>query len=215
MKFDSNIRFSRQSAWHENCSFPPATGDKRMRRKEFLKRTVQMGLAAGSLALLPDVALARPAGQEQKPEKEVQDRLKRFKEAWVTTIMENMEKQLDPKEQIELMESCGRSCAQRSGSIIKLAESCRGDVGKLVTSLAGFLGKEGSYLEGNVVHLSFPKCYCELVADGPERLPEIYCHCSEGWIKEMFETAAQKKIQVQTLQTVKRGGPSCKFLVTV
>jgi predicted hydrocarbon binding protein len=186
-----------------------------MERKEFLKRSVQLGLAAGSLGLLRDMGSARPDGQEQKAEKDVQEKLKKFKEAWVISLMQNMEKQLDPKERIELMESCGRSCARRSGSLIKLAESCQGDVGKLVASLAGFLGKEGSALEGNVIHLSFPKCYCELVADGPERLPEIYCHCSEGWIKEMFETAAQKKVQVQTLQTVKRGAPSCKFLITV
>ncbi|HEX9903097.1 MAG TPA: DUF6144 family protein [Acidobacteriota bacterium] len=185
-----------------------------MRRKEFLKRTVRMGLAAGSLALLPDIASARPAGQGQKSEKDVQEELKKFKEAWVTTLMQNMEKQLEPKERTELMEACGRACARR-GPLIRLAESCRGDIGKLVTSLAGFLGKEGSTLEGNVVHLSYPKCFCELVADGPERLPEIYCHCSEGWIKEMFETAAQKKVQVQTLQTVKRGASSCKFLITV
>jgi predicted hydrocarbon binding protein len=99
--------------------------------------------------------------------------------------------------------------------MIKLAESCRGDVGKLVAKFAEFLGKEENYLRDNVVHLSYPKCLCELVADGPERLPEAYCHCSEGWVKEMFETAARKKVQVQTLQTVKRGAPSCKFLITV
>jgi len=185
-----------------------------MKRKEFLKRTVQMGMAAGSLALLPNAALPRPAGQSQEQKKAAQEEFKKkFKDAWVATLMENMEKQLAPEEQVGLMEACGRACARR-GPLVKLADSCRGDVGKLVEGMAGFLGKEGCFLEGNVVHLSYPKCFCELVADGPERLPEVYCHCSEGWIKEMFETAAQKNVQVQTLQTVKRGASSCKFLIT-
>jgi len=184
-----------------------------MKRKEFLKRTVRMGLAAGSLAWLPKLPGAPAAGQ--KNEKEAQAELKKFKEEWVTTLMQNMETQLEPAKRIDLMEACGRACARRNGSFLKLAESCQGDVGKLVAKFAEFLGKEGSTLEGNVVHLSYPKCFCELVADGPERLPEVYCHCSEGWIKEIFETAAMKKVKVQTLQTVKRGAPSCKFLITV
>jgi len=184
-----------------------------MKRKEFLKRTVQMGLAAGSLVWLPNLPAAPAAGQ--KNEKEAQAELKKFKEEWVTTLMQNMETQLEPAKRIDLMEACGRACARRNGSFLKLAESCQEDVGKLVAKFAEFLGKEENYLQDGVVHLSYPKCYCELVADGPERLPEVYCHCSEGWIKEIFETAARKKVKVQTLQTVKRGAPSCKFLVTV
>ncbi len=81
-------------------------------------------------------------------------------------------------------------------------------------TLAGLLG-DGCRQDGRVIHLAYPKCYCEIVADGPARLPDVYCHCSAGWIKEMFETAAQRNVRVETLQTIKRGAGSCRFLITI
>ena len=138
---------------------------------------------------------------------------KKFKEAWISSLMRAMEEQLGEQARSQLMESCGRACAGRS-SVMKTARACKGDVGKLVKVLAGLLG-EGTTLSGNIVQLTYPKCYCELVADGPDRLPDVYCHCSEGWVKEIFETAAQKKVRVETLQTIKRGAGSCRFRITL
>jgi hypothetical protein len=129
-----------------------------------------------------------------------------FKEAWIRTLMENLGSGLDEATRTQLMESCGRACAQRS-SVMRTARSCRGDVASLVKGLAGILGG-GCRQEGNVVHLEYPKCYCDMVADGPARLPRVYCCCSAGWIAEAFKTAAQKKVHVETLQSIKRGAAS-------
>ncbi len=63
--------------------------------------------------------------------------------------------------------------------------------------------------------LTYSQCNCELVADGPDRLPDMYCACSAGWIKEMFETVTGKTVQVERHQTVKTGADSCKFTVRV
>lgn len=101
-----------------------------------------------------------------------------FKEAWIDTLMQNLEVGLDESTRIHLMESCGRDCARRS-SVMKTARSCRGGVAKLVKTLAGYLG-EGCRQEGGTIHLEYPKCYCKMVADGPARLPDAYCHRSAG-----------------------------------
>lgn len=183
-------------------------GTEVMNRKRFVIEVLQCGLAAGAAAVFPCTA----AGAQTK-EEDRQDVAKKFKEAWITTLMESMEEQIGIGARSQLMESCGRACARRS-SVMKTAQSCKGDVGKLVRTLAGFLG-EGNRMSGSIVELRYPKCYCELVADGPARLPDLYCHCSEGWIKEMFETAAQKKVRVEVLQTVKRGADSCRFRITI
>jgi predicted hydrocarbon binding protein len=179
-----------------------------MNRKQFLHGTLQWGLAAETAALFPFTGGKPQMAQEDQRSKEL-----RFRDAWVATLMQVMEKDLDEPVRSGLMESCGRSCARRS-PMMKTAQSCKGDVGKLVKALAGILG-EGSTMTGNIIQLRYPKCYCELVADGPDRLPDVYCHCSEGWVKEMFETAAQKEVQVETIQTIKRGADSCKFRITI
>jgi len=149
----------------------------------------------------------------EKPAKKPKTHEQLFKESWILALMKNMEEQLDERTRTKLMETCGRNCARRGA--ISMAESSKGNVGNLVQSLAKFLGKENCYQEGNVVHLAYQKCYCELVAEGPEKLPDTYCHCSQGWLLEIFETAAQKPVKVEILQTIKRGAPTCKFLVRI
>jgi predicted hydrocarbon binding protein len=179
-----------------------------MKRKDFLTGSGILALAAGGF-----FRPAKGAGRRQTaPDREAE--MKKFRETWLATLMSNLEAQFDVKTRTAFMESCGRACARRS-SVFGVAASSKGDPVKLVQTLAKFLGKDNAVLEGKVVRLTYPKCYCEMVADGPARLPDVYCCCSQGWIKEMFETAAGKPVKVQTLQTVKRGADSCKFVITL
>ncbi len=181
-----------------------------MKRVEFLKKTLQMGLAAGGMFMFNGSKTLAQSGKGKSGQKP-KDPHQKFKENWIKSLMENLKQQFDEKTRIKLMESCGRDCARRGA--IRLAESCKGNVKKMVEILAKDLGKENNYIEGNVVHLEWNKCLCELVAEGPDRLPETYCYCSQGWILEMFETAADKSVEVELLQSVKRGAASCKFIV--
>jgi predicted hydrocarbon binding protein len=181
-----------------------------MKRKEFLKKVFQAGLAS-TILLLFERRTMMAKSQEKKPQRKPKDKNQAFKEAWIAALMTNMDEQFDEKARAKLMESCGRDCARRGA--IRMAQSARGDVRKLVQSLSNILGKKNCFMDGNVVHLGYDKCYCELVAEGPERLSDTYCNCSRGWVLEMFETAAQKPVQVELLQTIKRGAPSCRFLV--
>lgn len=182
-----------------------------MKRKEFIKKTIQMGLATGSMMLVKGKKAQAQPSEKKEENQEPKDRHQRFKEEWLKSLLKQMDEQFDEKTRVKLMEALGRDCARRSA--IRMAKASKGDVGKLVDSLANFLGKENSRMEGKVVHLGYSKCLCELVADGPERLSDTYCFCSKGWVLEMFETAAQKPVKVELLQTIKRGAPSCKFLI--
>ena len=64
-----------------------------------------------------------------------------------------------------------------------------------------------------MLHVVYPRCFCHLVAKGPERLPDIYCLCSRGWLKEMFETVLGELVEVDLLDSVKRGADQCGFTV--
>lgn len=180
-----------------------------MDRAEFLACTTKLALAAGGLA----TAQALPAAAQQ-PETARQAAAQRFREAWVDTLMQQMEAGLDEKSRVAVMEACGRACARRS-SVTRLAASANGDVGAFVAKLGGNPGGPSVRLEGGVVHLSYPRCFCEMVAEGPARLPDLYCRCSEGWVKEVFETAVRKAVTVQTLQTIRRGADSCRFTIAI
>jgi hypothetical protein len=181
-----------------------------LKRKEFIKKTMGLGLGSGSMLLLGGTrAMVKSASQ--KSGSQSKDRSQKFKEAWVTTLMKNLDGQFDEKTRARLMEACGRDCARRGS--IKMAEACEGNIAKLVKSLAKILGDENCSIKDNVIHLGYDKCYCELVADGPERLSDTYCNCSKGWVLEMFETAARRPVKVEVLQTIKRGAASCRFLI--
>ncbi len=179
-----------------------------MDRKDFIK---SLGMASGCMLLFNQRGVAAggyPAASNSGDE----GMQNKFFEHWIVSLMENLEEHLEPDELKTLLEDCGRDCAHRS-SVHELAESCNGDVDILITGLATFLGQKNCYRENDTVTLKYPKCYCELVDKGPEKLPGSYCLCSRGWVVEMFETAAKKPVQVELLKSVKRGDPHCEFTV--
>jgi predicted hydrocarbon binding protein len=133
------------------------------------------------------------------------------KNEWIITFMKNLNAHCDEETRTQLMLSCGRDCARHAS--ITLAETSKGDVDKFISKLAKIIGKENCYRESDSVHLTYNKCLCKMVSKEPEKLSDTYCICSKGWLLEMFETAAQKPVQVEILQTIKRGHPSCKFIV--
>ena len=177
-----------------------------MKRKEFLKKAA-CGLAGGA-AILKTPARSQDAPEKKKTPGEA------FKEAWVATLMENMDKDVEPATRETLMNDCGRACARRGGST-KMAEKVRGDLAGFVKAFGDMTDKNLWGIEGDVVRVGYPKCYCELVAEGPERLPDSYCLCSAGWLLEMFGIVVGKPVKVDVVQTIKRGAPDCRFIVHI
>ncbi len=138
----------------------------------------------------------------------------RFRQAWVKALIETMDAQLDGPEKIKLLESCGRACAQR-GSLPSLRQAANGDVDALVKALEAHVGAGNVRRDGNLIHLRYAKCYCPLVADGPERLPDSYCNCSRGWVLEVFGAITGKPVTVDLISSIRRGGPDCRFEIRI
>ena len=176
-----------------------------MDRKTFFKKSIQMGLASGSMVLFNG-----KASHSQTQNAQV-DHEQKFKEDWVTALMENLEEQFDEGTRIKLMETCGRGCAKRGA--IQIAESCKGDVEKMMRTLSGIPDLEIERNDNQSIRVTYKKCFCELVGKGPDRLPNTYCECSRGWLLQIFETAAEKSVDVEIVQTIKRGGSCCEFIV--
>lgn len=130
---------------------------------------------------------------------------------WVKNLIDSIDAHLDEETKRRVMESCGRACAR--GGAVDAAKACQGDLDKMLSTLKRWIGEENVRKDGKVVYVVYDKCLCHLVADGPPRLPDTYCYCSRGWLKEMFETVAGKPVDVDLTESIKRGGEKCRFTI--
>ncbi len=171
-----------------------------MKRKEFI---------TGAFVVLGDHASAFCAGPAT-PEPEA--RRQKFQQAWIVSLIENLDSQVDEAARTKLMESCGRACARR-GSLAPVARASKGNLDKLLEAWTAALGEKNVRRDGDVVQLSYTKCLCPLVAAGPATLSKTYCNCSRGYVLEIFEAAAGKPVTVELTHSIKWGDPACRFLV--
>jgi predicted hydrocarbon binding protein len=175
-----------------------------MNRKQFLGAFLCAGAGAGRLQA-GDRAEETGVAPPLTPCEEKVD----FAHGWITRFMESLDAEVPPPDRIALLEARGRSCAR--GGAVAAAKQCEGDVDKLVSTIAGWSGASEMRREGNRVRVAFTRCACPMVAEVKAPLSPTYCHCSVGWIKEMFETVSGGPVTVEVLETVKRGGTACRF----
>jgi predicted hydrocarbon binding protein len=148
---------------------------------------------------------SRPfAGDENMKDRE-------FTRSWVCALAANIRQELDEKAKMSLMESCGRACARSAST--ESAKACGGDMAKLLSQMGKWVGKSNVRREGDSVHVVYDKCYCRLDDDLSEQLGHMHCYCSRGWLKEMFETVAGTPVNVDLLQSIRRGDAECRFIV--
>ena len=96
---------------------------------------------------------------------------KEFTHKWVENLIDSIDAHLDEETRIALMESCGRACARRGP--VYAARECQGDLDAWLARLAKWHGgEEHVQRHGDVVRLTCTQCLCDLVKDGPERLPD-------------------------------------------
>lgn len=173
-----------------------------MQRKRFVQLTSAL------------VTLGAAKGHAQRPSEKAAERQQRTHDAWIQSLLENLDAHVDEPTRTRMMLSVGRACARRS-SILPQAQAAKGDVDKLVASLTQVLGKDNCRREGSLVHLRYPKCYCPIVGPGPQRLSDTWCNCSRGWVHEVFETLTGKPLKVELTHSIKRGHADCRFVVRV
>jgi hypothetical protein len=57
-------------------------------------------------------------------------------------------------------------------------------------------------------------CGCLLVQNGLVEPSEVWCECSLGWVKAIFEVIFQGPVQVKLASAIGRGDRTCKYMVT-
>jgi hypothetical protein len=193
-----------------------------MERKEFIK---SFTCGCGLMGLAGLTVLGKPstdeisAMAETKPEDGTPCADKyAFAQTYVKRLMDIFNDKLDEKTRVDLVQTMGAACA-------------KGAYGEITSntskwSVDDFLTKLGRRKEGSTIYWQYHSnpaglkvadgyCLCPVTEKGPEGLSGLWCECSIGYVRYMFELATGQKVDVELLESLKKGGSGCRFKITL
>jgi hypothetical protein len=194
-----------------------------MDRKEFLGSSIRLGFCCGA-ALMLERALSLPleAGETGPSPCE---RTVQFAKMWVADFMAQMDAKLDQPTRERVMEANGRACYQGAHGT-KEPPKPPVDVDQWIAGAQKAIGNDNVWRDGDAIHFRYvgnPRglkiadgyCLCPVVEDGPSTLSPTYCHCSVGYVTEIFERGIGRKAAVTLVDSLRRGGKECHFRATL
>ena len=138
------------------------------------------------------------------------------KAEWVKGVIERLYQQAGREKSIKIMEHCGKDCC---------TQELKNHIEQLMSeskSIEEFLSKwsRGSFkfelVDKNTVIGEYKKCYCSMVNKILKPFStKIYCYCGAEHVKQLFESALGKPVEVELVQSVIAGAKSCKFLIHI
>jgi predicted hydrocarbon binding protein len=133
---------------------------------------------------------------------------------WIQQVTKGLHDNVDEATCTKILEACGRRCTPtrliEKGK--EIYESSR-DIGEFLARFSDVF--ERLQIEDDAIYVVYPQCFCEQIRGIPiEQLPDSYCNCSVGWIKELFEGAIGRPVAVERVETIIAGGKECRFKVT-
>jgi len=131
---------------------------------------------------------------------------------WIKSLMDNLDEHVDEKTKLKVLENCGRACISRS--FLKKVQECKKSA-KDTSEFLDNLQRMWNHLQrdDDDIYVVYKKCYCPLVKGCSEPLSSTFCNCSVGWIKELFESALEKQVDVELEKSIVRGDDICRFKV--
>jgi len=185
-----------------------------MNRKEFLQKSAKLGLGSTALLVL-NQANVDASGQASQPDQlAIVQREKEFVQNWLADLLDSMDTVLDEETKVKIIEGCGRGCFRRFKFKQDLAKEGAGDVDKLIQALKKNFEV---WREGDVVHIRYgaesKQCYCPAARYRPAKPNDLHCNCTKATHQTIWETALGRPFKVDILESLRRGGKTCHFLV--
>ncbi len=135
---------------------------------------------------------------------------------WVAALLSSADTLLDDAKKEKLLESCGRTCAVHYGSI-KAAQSIAKSTAKiddLVKQVNEKISWCGKWVrKKDTISSICTSCGCPLVREGLVTLSPIFCNCSRGYVKAVFEVILGRPVIVDLEQAIGRGDRICRYVV--
>ncbi len=139
---------------------------------------------------------------------------KQFIENWLSDLLESMEKNIDRDMQEKIVGECGVACFNRFQFKKDIAMNSGGDLEKLIEN---YRKNFEIWQDGDNVHIRYgeisKQCYCPAANYRTPKPDDIHCECTRNTHKAVFEAALKKEFNVEIVETLRRGGKTCHFIV--
>jgi predicted hydrocarbon binding protein len=140
----------------------------------------------------------------------------KLSEKIIIRFLNNLDEKVDETTKIAILQNNGRACFRDSfDNLIKKGQKIYQKAGD-INEFAQEFQKVYNHLvkEENGFYIVYPQCYCSAVNKIPNgELPKDWCHCSVGWVKELFKQITGTDIEVELISSIKHGQEECRFHV--
>nr|KXH70762.1 MAG: hypothetical protein AM325_00080 [Candidatus Thorarchaeota archaeon SMTZ1-45] len=56
-------------------------------------------------------------------------------------------------------------------------------------------------------------CFCPLIRDCLDETPEVFCYCSAGWPKQLWEGILEHPLKIEIVKSLTKGDDTCEFAI--
>ena len=184
-----------------------------MQRKDFLK-SCTMGVCScfAFKALMPNSVSAQDKPKDENPEvKKLQGQMdfvhKRF-----ASLLGLMNAEMDEEKRKQMFEKLGRICSSEySDTYMKFENNVEGFLDEIKGKWVEDVNYDKDAQTIMIIGSKTENSFCPLAEKSVT--PEIYCDCSLGWQKGVFEGISGKKVKATVEESVLRGGERCSFKI--
>ncbi|MFW9807314.1 MAG: DUF6144 family protein [Candidatus Thorarchaeota archaeon] len=58
-------------------------------------------------------------------------------------------------------------------------------------------------------------CFCPLIRDCIDETPQVFCNCSAGWPKQLWEGVLGRKLKIEIVRSLTKGDDTCEFAIHI
>jgi predicted hydrocarbon binding protein len=136
---------------------------------------------------------------------------------WIGILVDDLTVGIGADEAKAVMEACGQQCIGQSVlDKARLLKQDSRDLDELLEKLNhAHVGGGKFQREGSVIFASYDRCYCGTVSKTRKPMSSIYCQCSCGWYKKLFEATLDQPVKVELIDSIIHGADRCQFIIHI
>ncbi len=184
-----------------------------MNRKSFTQKLAMLGVCPFMIQNLSDATVVTETSDQDDKLQMLQSQ-KQFVENWLADLLDSMDKNLDRKTQEKIVANCGIACFNRHQFKKDIAIIGSGNLDKLIES---YRKNFEIWKDENTVHIRYGEvsksCYCPAANYRAPKPNDIHCECTRNTHKAIFDTALGRSFKVDIVESLRRGGKTCHFVV--
>ena len=144
-----------------------------------------------------------------------QERKPHLKAALIRECIELIERECSREGCVRIMQNCnclGRSVTEKATRLYQESANIDDWLARMNENGIG-----GGHLSrrGKRITAVYDKCYCGSVSQTREPFSNTFCHCSSGWLKQLFEQVLGFPVEVSLIGSIIQGDKRCEFVISI